>query len=81
MVHSKPAGPDRGAHNLRGPTTKSPGGTVTAKATAKTAAERKRDERERMRNQGFVLRQLWVHPKDWPRVQRYLERVLRLRRK
>jgi hypothetical protein len=54
---------------------------VSAKTTAKTAAERKRDERERMRNQGFVLRQLWVHPKDWPRVQRYLERVLRLRRK
>jgi len=36
--------------------------------TAKSVAERKRDERERMRKSGFVLRQFWVHPKDWPRV-------------
>lgn len=41
----------------------------------KSAAERKRDERERMRARGFVLRQFWVHPKDWERVQMYLARV------
>lgn len=41
-------------------------------AAAKSVAERKRDERERMRDKGFVLRQFWVHPKDWPRVQKYL---------
>lgn len=41
----------------------------------KDAAERKRDERERMRDSGYVLRQFWVHPKDWPLVQRYLLRV------
>lgn len=40
----------------------------------KSPAQRKRAERERMRALGFVLRQFWVHPKDWPLVQRYLER-------
>jgi len=29
-----------------------------------------------MRRAGFVLRQFWVHPKDWPLVQRYLKRKL-----
>ena len=41
----------------------------------KGAAERKRDERERMRGEGYVLRQFWVHPKDWERVQKYLRMV------
>ena len=41
----------------------------------RSAAERKRDERERMRAAGFVLRQFWVHPKDWERVSKYLDRV------
>ena len=41
----------------------------------KPPAERKRDERERMRSRGFVLRQFWVHPSDWPLVQKYLLRV------
>ena len=45
----------------------------------KSAAERKRDERNRMRALGFVLRQMWVHPKDWQRVQKYLARVLKAR--
>jgi hypothetical protein len=40
----------------------------------KDAAERKRDERDRMRAEGYVLRQIWVKPKDWPRVQKYLAR-------
>jgi hypothetical protein len=43
----------------------------------KDAAQRKRDERERMRKAGFVLRQFWVHPKDWPRVTKFLERLRR----
>ncbi len=46
---------------------------------AKTAAQRKRDERERMRERGFVLRQIWVHPKDYPRVQKYLARIFKAR--
>ena len=41
----------------------------------KSPAERKRDERIRMRVRGFVLKQFWIHPKDWERVQRYLLRV------
>lgn len=45
----------------------------------KSGAERKQDERDRMRARGFVLRQIWVHPKDWPRVQTYLARVFRER--
>jgi hypothetical protein len=27
-----------------------------------------------MRERGFVLRQLWVHPEDWPAVREYVER-------
>ena len=42
---------------------------------AKTPNQRKADERERMRAQGYVLRQFWVHPGDWERVQKYLLRV------
>lgn len=48
-------------------------------AAAKTAAERKQDERERMRARGFVLRQVWVHPEDWERVQKYIARVKKRR--
>ncbi len=40
---------------------------------ASSAARRKRAERERRRKAGFVLRQIWVRPSDWPRVKRYLE--------
>ena len=49
--------------------------------TAKTAAERKQDERDRMRERGYVLRQVWVHPKDWLRVQTYLARIFKARNK
>jgi hypothetical protein len=27
-----------------------------------------------MRDRGFVLRQLWVHPADWEAVREYVER-------
>jgi hypothetical protein len=50
-------------------------------SAAMTANERKRAERERMRARGFVLRQVWVHPKDWARVAIYLERVRKRREK
>lgn len=42
---------------------------------AKSPAERKREERERMRSKGFSLRQVWVHPRDWPLISKYLARV------
>ena len=41
----------------------------------KDAATRKRDERQRMRAAGFVLRQVWVSEIDWPRVKKYLRLV------
>jgi hypothetical protein len=44
-------------------------------ATMKTPAQRKRDERKRMRKAGYILRQFWVHPKDWARVAKYLQRI------
>jgi hypothetical protein len=47
--------------------------------TPLTVAERKRAERDRMRKRGYVLRQFWIHPKDWLRVQTYLRRVNRRR--
>jgi hypothetical protein len=44
-------------------------------SAAKSAATRKQGERQRMRFAGFVLRQFWVHPTDWPRVSKYLSLV------
>ena len=49
--------------------------------TRKSDAERKRDERDRMRERGYVQKQFWCHPQDWPRVQRYLLAVNRRRGK
>ena len=43
----------------------------------RTPAERKSDERARMRARGYVLRQIWVHPNDWERVRKYLARDTR----
>lgn len=39
----------------------------------KSDAERQQETRNRMRAAGFILRQLWVHPLDWPSVKRYVE--------
>jgi hypothetical protein len=44
-------------------------------ATRAATAARKRLERERMRAEGYVLRQIWVRPADWSRVQKYLGRL------
>lgn len=38
----------------------------------KSAAARQAEMRDRMRKLGFVLRQLWVHPKDWDAVKKYV---------
>jgi hypothetical protein len=48
---------------------------TNADETRKAAAERKRQERKRMYDQGYVLRHVWVRAADWPRVQKYLARV------
>jgi hypothetical protein len=38
-----------------------------------TAAEQKRQHRDRMRQLGYVLKQLWVKPREWPRVQAFIK--------
>lgn len=45
------------------------------KRLRQAGAERKRAERKRKRQAGFVLRQVWVHPDDWPRVRRFIEQI------
>jgi len=45
----------------------------------KSAAERKREERERRRRAGFKPFEVWVHLDDWPRVKRFLERLAKRR--
>lgn len=42
----------------------------------KSANERKADERARMRAAGYVLKQIWVRPRQWKRIKRYLERTI-----
>lgn len=39
----------------------------------KTAAQRKRDERERNRAAGFQLAQVWIHPDDYAALRRYVD--------
>lgn len=38
-------------------------------------ANRKRNERDRMRDEGFVLVQHWVHKGDLARARKYLKRM------
>jgi len=41
-------------------------------AKKKTAAELKRTVRENKRKAGFVCKQIWIRPHDWPKVRAYL---------
>jgi len=41
----------------------------------KTDSERKRNERNRKRKDGYVLKQIWVKPEHWDRVKKYISRV------
>jgi hypothetical protein len=45
----------------------------------KSLAQKKREARERMRVMGFVLKQIWVHPADWPAVLRMVARFRKRR--
>jgi hypothetical protein len=47
--------------------------------TPKTPAERQAARTARLRAAGLVPRQAWAHPDDWPRVQRYLQRLAKQR--
>jgi len=49
----------------------------TMAAMGKTTAERQRAYRERMRAQGLKQFAVYVRPSDWPRVQKYIERLNR----
>lgn len=40
--------------------------------TARTPAQRKADERARMRDLGMILRQVWIHPDNWPHLRRII---------
>lgn len=46
----------------------------------KSANERKQDERARMRALGFVLRQVWIHPKDYARFTKYVSALNKKRK-
>lgn len=48
---------------------------------AKTTAERMAELRQRMRGTGFVLRQVWVHPKDWKRVKTLIDQLIAKRKR
>ena len=39
----------------------------------KTAAQRKQAERERNREAGFQLAQVWIHPDDYAALRRYVD--------
>lgn len=42
---------------------------------SKTRAEDQRQFRERKREAGMVLKQIFVWPKDWPAIKRYIDRL------
>ena len=46
---------------------------------AKTSTKRSAELRDRMRKAGFVLRHVWVHPADWPRVRKFLNQFRRIK--
>lgn len=35
----------------------------------RTATQRKRNERDRMREAGFTRRDVWAHPDDWEQIK------------
>ncbi len=39
-------------------------------------AAKKRNQRERMRREGYVLKQVWVRPEHWAQVKRFIERMV-----
>jgi len=39
----------------------------------KSAAELKRIQREKKRKEGFILKQLWVKPESWKKIQKFIK--------
>ncbi len=46
-----------------------------------TKKERQAKYRAKMREKGYVLKQFWVHPGDWEKVRKTIERLTRKREK
>ncbi len=42
---------------------------------AKTAAQRKAEERQRQRDRGRVVVQVWIHPDDRAKLAHYIKRL------
>ena len=38
----------------------------------KSASELKRIDRARKREQGFILKQIWVKPDSWEKIKKYI---------
>jgi len=55
--------------------------TRRMQAAAKTAAQRKADERQRQRDAGLVVVQVWVHPADRSKLAHYIKRLNQRRTK
>ena len=53
---------------------------MVAAMTPKSTAERMQKLREKWRDEGFILRQVWVHPGDWARVKAFIARLTAKRR-
>ena len=43
-------------------------------------AAKKRNQRELMRREGYVLKQVWVRPEHWAKVKRFIERMVKGRK-
>ena len=41
----------------------------------KTAAQRKAEERQRYRDAGLAVVQVWIHPEDREKLARYVKRL------
>lgn len=50
---------------------------ILGESMSKSSAELKRLDRTRKRDQGFVLKQIWVKPKDWPIIKKYIDKKTR----
>lgn len=49
----------------------------TTRNTDRTAAARKKRERQRLRDAGLVPMEVWVRPDLRERIKRYIERLMR----
>lgn len=42
---------------------------------AKSAADRKKEERKRKRNSGLVPKEIWCKPDDWEKIRKYVDKL------